>query len=72
MRAFDFFNYLDNSISVSIYDEAGNILYEGPLGKAPFYTFDGRDFIRATWDNKREDMKIRVTGGLKHDKIQKG
>lgn len=72
MRAFDFFNYLDNSVPVSIYDEAGNILYEGSLGKAPFYTFDGRDFIQATWDNKHGDMEIQVTGGLKRDKIQRG
>ena len=72
MRAFDFFNCLDDRIPVSIYDEAGNVHYEGPLGKAPFYAFEGRDFIQAAWSNERGDMEIQVTGGLKRDKIQRG
>ena len=64
MKAYKFFNYLDDAIPVSIYDEAGNILYEGILWNTPFEVFENRDFITAQWSGEHGDLEIQVTGRM--------
>ena len=68
MKAFDFLMFLDDKVPVSIYDEAGNILYEGPLAGVPHEAFKGRDFITAQWSGEHNDMEIQVSGRYRRSK----
>lgn len=63
MKVKTFFEkYLNMDSIICLYESNGDINYTGRLGDAPFWTWQGREFIKVDGLGSENDLMIMTSG----------